>query len=384
MKIALVRQRYTAFGGAERFVSRAIQALQAQGAEVTIVTRRWEAGNDMNALQCDPFYLGNLWRDWGFARGACKLLGAGNFDLVQSHERIACCDLYRAGDGVHREWLEQRRRVLGPWGRLGLLLNPYHRYILAAEQRMFGSPRLKAVICNSRMVRDEIREYFGLPPEMLHVIYSGVDGTVFHPGLQAEFRQEVRARHGIGPEAMLFLFVGSGYERKGLAAALHALAALPGESHLLVVGKDKKMNSFQTLAKRLGLAPRVHFAGALKDVKPCYGAADMLVLPTLYDPFPNVALEALSCGLPVLTSGKSGAAEFIREGENGYVCDALDVAGIAMRMRAYLDASPGCRQEMREAARQTVSELTLERMGQDLLTLYRATLGLSRHDPMLP
>lgn len=384
MKIALVRQRYTAFGGAERFVSRAIQALQAQGAEVTIVTRHWEAANGMHALQCNPFYLGSLWRDWGFARGVCKLLGDGKFDLVQSHERIACCDLYRAGDGVHREWLEQRRRVLGPWGRLGLSLNPYHRYALAAEKRMFQSPRLKAVICNSLMVRDEIRDYFGLPPEMLHIIYSGVDGAVFHPGLRIEFREGVRASHGIPEQATLFLFVGSGYQRKGLAAALHALSALPGDAHLLVVGKDKKENSFQSLAARLGIEARVHFAGALKDVKPCYGAADMLVLPTLYDPFPNVALEALACGLPVLTSSKSGAAEFIREGENGYVCDALDVTGIAQRMRAYLDAGAPERREMQDAARQTVSELTLEHMGQELLKLYRATLGLNPDRTMLP
>lgn len=384
MNIALVRQRYTAFGGAERFVSRAIQALQAQGAEVTIVTRRWEAGNDMHALQCDPFYLGNLWRDWGFARAACKLLSKEKFDLVQSHERLACCDLYRAGDGVHREWLKQRRRVLGPWGRLGLRLNPYHRYTLAAEKSMFQSPRLKAVICNSRMVRDEIREHFGLPPEMLHVIYSGIDGSAFHPGLQAEFRHDIRACHGIPQQATLFLFVGSGYQRKGLAATLHAMGALSGESHLLVVGKDKNMSSFQALATHLGVAPRVHFAGALKDVKPCYGAADMLVLPTLYDPFPNVALEALSSGLPVLTSNKSGAAEFIREGENGYFCDALDIDGIAERMRAYLDIDPAGRQRMRDAARRTVSELTLEKMGQDLLGLYQAVLGLSQHDAMLP
>lgn len=374
MKIALIRQRYTAFGGAERFVSRAIQALQAQGAQVTIVTRRWEAGGALSTLQCDPFYLGNLWRDRGFSRGVCRLLARQNFDLVQSHERIPCCDIYRAGDGVHREWLQQRRRVLGPWGRLGLMLNPYHRYTLAAEKRLFESPRLKAVICNSRMVKDEIRHYFGLAEEKLHVIYSGVDGAVFHPGLRTEFRHPVRAQYGIPEDATLFLFVGSGFERKGLAALLQALAVLPEKAHLLVVGKDKKASTFKTRAARLGIGARVHFAGALHDVKPCYGAADILALPTLYDPFPNVALEALACGLPVITSHKSGAAEFISEGENGYVCDALDSAGLAQRMLAYLNAPSAARQKMRESARQTVCELTLDKMGQNLLDLYQSTL----------
>ena len=130
MKIALVRQRYTAYGGAERFVARAIQALQGRGAEITLVTRQWaEAkhgeGHDQ-LLVCDPFYLGSLWRDWGFSRSVCDALSQRHFDLVQSHERIACCDIYRAGDGVHREWLEQRRRVLGFFGRAGIWLNPCH------------------------------------------------------------------------------------------------------------------------------------------------------------------------------------------------------------------------------------------------------------------
>lgn len=374
MKIALVRQRYTAFGGAERFVSRALQALQAQGAQVTIVTRQWEAGGEISTLQCDPFYLGNLWRDRGFARGVCRLLAQQEFDLVQSHERIPCCDIYRAGDGVHREWLHQRHRVLGLWGRLGLTLNPYHRYTLAAEKKLFASPRLKAVICNSRMVKEEIRHYFGLAEEKLHVIYSGVDGAIFHPGLRTEFRRPVRAQYGIPEDATLFLFVGSGFERKGLAALLQALAALPETAHLLVVGKDKKTSAFKTRAARLGIGARVHFAGALHDVKPCYGAADIVTLPTLYDPFPNVALEALACGLPVITSTKSGAAEFISECENGYVCDALDSDGLACRMLAYLNTPSAARQRMGEAARQSVSELTLDKMGQSLLDLYRATL----------
>lgn len=375
MKIALVRQRYTAFGGAERFVSRAIEALQAQGADVTLITRRWERGGDMPALECNPFYLGSLWRDWGFARGVCRLLAGKKFDLVQSHERIACCDLYRAGDGVHREWLKQRRRVLNGWGRAGLLLNPYHHYTLAAEEKLFHSPQLKAVICNSHMVKEEIRHYFGLPEEKLHVIYSGVDGLAYHPGLRAESRTGVRERHGIPQDATLFLYVGSGFERKGLAALLEAFSGLSGKPHVLVVGKDKKTRAYQMSARRLGVAERVHFVGGQPDAKPYYGAADMLVLPTLYDPFPNVALEALACGLPVITSTKSGAAELVREGENGFVCDALDVAGLARRMGEYLTAAPARREQMAACARKTVEPLSLQGMGEALVGLYRDLLA---------
>lgn len=372
LNIALVRQRYTAFGGAERFVERAMQALHAQGARLTVVTRSWPGNDENSALICNPFHLGNLWRDWSFARCVCRTLQQHDFDLVQSHERIACCDVFRAGDGVHREWLKQRQRTLGAVAKLGIALNPHHRYVLAAERKLFASPRLKAVICNSLMVKEEIRAYFGVPEDKLRVIYSGVDTEAFHPRLKAQHRQALRWQYAIPPHAPLFLFVGSGFERKGLAALLQALAGLPADSRLLVVGKDKKAADFKAAAARLGLAQRVDFVGAQQDVKPFYGAADAFVLPTLYDPFPNAALEAFACGLPVVTSLKSGAAELIANGNNGFVCDALDVAALTDAMSQLLDADRAA--AMGAAARVAVEPFDLEKMGSALLSLYNSLL----------
>ncbi len=368
LKLALIRQRYTAFGGAERFVARAMQALQAQGASVTIVTRQWDANAPQDALICNPFYLGSLWRDWSFARGVCRTLAQSAFDLVQSHERIACCDIYRAGDGVHREWLTQRARVLNPIQAIGVKFNPYHRYVLGAEKKLFASPQLKAVICNSRMVQEEIMRHFHVPREKLHVIYSGVDLESFHPRLKDAHHQAIRLQLGVPEGTTLFLFVGSGFERKGLAAVLHALATLPATAHLAVLGYDRRAQHYQRLATQLGIAGRVYFLGPQADVKPYYGAADALALPTLYDPFPNAALEALACGLPLITSTKSGAAELIREGDNGFVCDALDYPALAQAMHAMLDSQA---KKMAVAARATVAKLSLEAMAEQLSALYR-------------
>jgi UDP-glucose:(heptosyl)LPS alpha-1,3-glucosyltransferase len=369
MRIALIRQRYTPFGGAERFVANAVQALQAEGASLTVVTRQWENGDKGKPLICDPPYLGSLWRDLSFARCVCDTLQKHPFDLVQSHERIACCDIYRAGDGVHQEWLKQRRRVLGPLGKLGVVINPYHRYTLAAEKKLFQSPNLKAVICNSRMVKEEIQRYFGLADEKLHVIYSGVDLEAFHPGLKIQHRSKVRAQYNIPEDAVLFLFVGSGFERKGLHTLLQAMALLPASSYLMVVGKDKHLARYQHQAKSLGLANKVRFALGQTDPKPFYGAADAFVLPTLYDPFPNTALEAFACGLPVITSTKSGAAELVREEENGFVCDALDQNALAAAMLKL--SNQAIRLQLGAAARETVAHLSPEKMARQLLDLYR-------------
>ncbi len=374
MKIALVRQRYNPYGGAERFVERALTALAAEDVELTLLARAWSgadaagAGKGWRLIRCDPFYIGRVWRDWGFARAVCAEVKAHSFDLVQSHERIGCCDVYRAGDGVHRQWLENRKRAAGLWERIALALNPYHWYTLAAEKRMFHSPALRAVICNSSMVKEELRRHFGLPEAKLHVIYNGVDLEAFHPRLRGIWRGRKREELGIAEAAMVFLFVGSGFRRKGLPQLLRALSSVR-DAHLVVVGADKELPRLRRAADAARLSDRVHFAGGQDDVKPWYGMADCFVLPTLYDPFPNAALEAMACGLPLITSQQCGAAEFVQSGVEGYVCrDPLDVVELARCLS--LAIAPGQAERMGAAARRRAEPYGLADMAQGLTRLY--------------
>ncbi|MDR2000791.1 MAG: glycosyltransferase family 4 protein [Zoogloeaceae bacterium] len=373
MKLAIVRQRYTPYGGAERFVSQALDALAGQGITLSLYTREWAGGESVfTPVICNPFYLGSLWRDLSFGKAVCTALDRDQPTLVQSHERIPCCDIFRAGDGVHRVWLAERRRSLSWLGRLSISLNPAHHFRLAAERRLFASPRLKAVICNSEMVRDEILAHFPIAPEKLHVIYSAVDTGRFSPALTTH-RSEIRARYGIPDNAVLYLLVGSGYARKGVATAIAALARLPENAHLLIVGKDKHAARYQAQAQGLGDAgQRIHFAGPQADVRPFYGAADAFVLPTLYDPLPNAALEALACGLPVLTSTKCGAGEIVQAHQAGFLCDALDVPALANNMARLLD--PELRRACSARARAAAAALSTEAMTGRLLGLYRSLL----------
>ncbi len=373
--LALIRQRYTPFGGAERFLDRAMGALQSEsGVAITLIARRW-AGEvkGLQTLSCNPPYWGRLWRDMGFAWCVHRQLRRHAFDLVQSHERLAGCDLYRAGDGVHRIWLAERARTLGWPGRLATALSPYHRYVLAAERRMFQNPRLRAVICNSNMVREEIHRCFGVAEEKLPVIYSGVDTDRFHPALRTRFRAETRQRWSIPEDVFLLLFVGSGFQRKGVPILLEAMAEWPESVWLMVVGQDRQSGAMQRRARRLGLGQRVCFTGGQRAVEPLYGAADLLVLPTLYDPFPNVALEGMAAGLPLVTSYQCGAADLIRHGENGLLGDSLDRGRLVANVRLLQENPVRCA-AMGQAARQTVEPLTLEAMSQRLLQLYQGLL----------
>jgi UDP-glucose:(heptosyl)LPS alpha-1,3-glucosyltransferase len=170
----------------------------------------------------------------------------------------------------------------------------------------------------------------------------------------------------------VFLLVGSGYARKGVATAIRALARLPARARLVVVGRDKDPSRYVAQAERAGVAGRVVFAGPRQDPRPYYGAADAFVLPTLYDPLSNAVLEALACGLPVVTSRRCGAGELVVAHGAGWTCDAQDDAAFAEGMERLLD--PEVRMLTGARAQAAVAPLTPEAMTKRLLDLYASLL----------
>jgi len=376
MRLAIVRQRYTPFGGAERFIENALEALLERNVAISLYTREWPETSVqlMEPQIVDPFHVGRLWRDAGFAFAVCRKIRRAQPELVQSHERLLCCDVFRAGDGVHAVWLEERGKDRGAFARLATTASPYHRYVLRKERALFASPSLAAVICNSNMVRDEIKLRFGVADAKLRVVYNAVDANVFSPALR-EYRGAVREHHGIPADALVFLLVGSGYERKGVIAAIDALALLPPHAHLIVVGRESRLRPYVSHARHRAVLSRLTFAGPQQDPKPYYGAADAFVLPTLYDPLPNAALEAMACALPIVTSTKSGVAELVIGAGAGFVCDARDSAALAAHMRTLEDGA--MRESMGAHARKAVLPLSPPAMTLQLVLLYKELLEAS-------
>lgn len=371
-RLALVRQKYRPDGGAERFISRALEALDDQNLELNVITRQWQGDvkPDWKVHICDPWKLGRISRERGFANAARSLWQKEDFDLVQSHERIPGCDLFRAGDGVHRRWLEQRARILPGWKGKQLFTDRYHRYVMQAEQQMYAAPELKAVICNAEMVKQEIINEFGVPADKIRVIYNAIDSQRFLPPSEAE-RQALRAQHHVPLTATCLIYVGSGFERKGLEAAIRAIA--PTDRHLLVVGKDKDEKRYQALCATLGCSHRVHFFGMQTSTLAFYQMADALLLPTLYDPFPNVILEAMACGLPVITTPTCGGSEFIVQGSNGFVCDALDIKALEAAVMALPNQALGSLEGGK--ARETILDCTPQKLSSQLISLYQELLS---------
>lgn len=371
LRLAIIRQKYRHDGGAERFIAGALEALGSKRFELNIVARGWQGipNPDWNVHVCNPPIFGRISRERGFAQAARACWERHHFDIVQSHERIAGCDIFRAGDGVHRIWLEQRARISAPLQRYMTSLSPYHRYILRAEEQMFHSPALKAVICNSEMVKNDIIRCFNIESEKVQVIYNAVDSRYFSPATALQ-RQTQRRRLSIPQDATTLIFVGSGFARKGLKAAIKAIAK--SDRCLIVLGQDKHFQHYRQLAKKLNCLDRIRFPGVQRDVLPFYHAADALILPTLYDPFPNAVLEAMACGLAIITSTHCGGAELIAQGEQGFVCDALDIGAIneAVNSVPAIIKDPS----MGEAARAKVLAHTPQRLANELSHLYEQVL----------
>jgi UDP-glucose:(heptosyl)LPS alpha-1,3-glucosyltransferase len=372
MRLGIIRQRYAAYAGAERFTEAALEALLERGVAITLYTRRWPETRVqlIEPVVCNPPYIGRLWRDWGFARVVTRKIARTPPELVLSHERLLCCDVYRAGDGVHLVRLEESLREESALARRMVEWNPYHRYVLEMERQLYASPALRAVICDSRMVRDEIRDRFGVAEDKLHVIYNAVDSEVFSPQLR-QHREAVRSKLGVAETATVFL-IRSSEGREGVATAINALARLPRDTYLFVVGRDKARGRYRQLAQELGVADRVALLGSQEDPRPFYGAADAFVLPTLYDPCPNAALEAMACGLPLVTSTKCGAAELVLEHDAGFVCPARDIDSLTWHMTTLTDA--GARTTLGARAREAVLPLTPPAMTLQLVLLYRDLL----------
>ena len=370
-RLAIVRQKYRPDGGAERFVASALSALsQQKQLDITVLTRKWQGASnpDIHVRVCNPIKFGRVSREKRFASSVQKHFS--DFDIVQSHERIPGCTIFRAGDGVHKCWLQHRSRILSESEIRRLQNNSFHRYVMGAEKAMFEHPALKAVICISNMVKREILQEFRIDESKLHVIYNSVDSSRFHPRWKDEYRQLIRKQFGISDEEPCLIFVGSGFERKGLLQAIKTSAQ--AGVNLLVVGKDKNQPHYQQVAQDLGWGDKVHFAGVQEHPEYYYAAADGFILPTLYEPFGNVVLEAMASGLGVITTHTCGGADIIRSGENGYVCDALDTDALTGVVNQFFSEDNPAR--LGQEARKTAERYTADLLGNNLQTLYDTCL----------
>jgi UDP-glucose:(heptosyl)LPS alpha-1,3-glucosyltransferase len=371
MRIAVVRRRWLADGGGERFAAAIAGALAERGHDVTIVSSDWTASAGPVRHDRVPTIRGRgqLVELLSFTAGAARRLRAGAYDLVQSHEKLLWQDVYRAGDGCHREWLRQRRRHNAGWRPRVAPWTPYHRLVLALERQALGRRRYRKIVANSERGRRDLEHHYAVPAADVRVVYNGVDLERFTPVRRVSLRAAAREQLEIPGNALLLLFLGSGFERKGLVYLLRSLRVLPDDVWALVAGHDLHAGTYHALAERLGVARRVRFVGALAEPERGYAAADAFVLPTIYEPFSNACLEALASGLPVITTRTNGVSEILTGALRDLVVDEPGDAALASRIAAVRD------RDLREAlggeARRAAEQRPLARAIDEFIAVYR-------------
>jgi glycosyltransferase involved in cell wall biosynthesis len=122
-------------------------------------------------------------------------------------------------------------------------------------------------------------------------------------------------------DAVALLFAGYEFDRKGLSQTIEAMARLGDPSLHLWVAGSAEQGPYRRLAQRVGVAERIHFLGHQPHMAPLFQAADAFVLPTRYEPFGLVLIEALACGTPVITSRIAGMAGWMDDGQQGLLLD---------------------------------------------------------------
>ena len=381
MRIALITRRFDpAGGGTERDLTITARILAHAGHRVTIYADEVRAPAVEWPLRqvASPRLgraLGLLW----FARTAGAMARSEGADLVLSFARIIDADLLRSGGGAHSSYVQTAARWQSASARIAMRLSPYHRVQMLVERRGFESPHFRQVIAVSNLVRDDLTRTFALAPDQAVTLYNGVELDRFADESDTAGRSAVRQEFGVHEEQPAVMFVGNGFARKGLRFLIEAWPAVGADARLMVVGADRAAASYQRLVRRLGLNGRVKFLGRRTDVARLMRGADAFALPSLFEPFGNVALESMASRVPALTTAFCGVAEVMPEALRGYIVDdPANRAELAARMTALIESAPG----LKAAARAAAEQFTWERNARELLAIVQAAAdrrtGVSR------
>ncbi len=317
MKIIIIRKECGFFkGGAERYCMALCTELASLGHKVYVLSNKCEKDvpGNIKHIYVPVNNRSSSTKNLSFHQNCQKVLKEIRPDWSYALSRTYPVDAFRVSDPLHARWMKVR--YPNRFVRRLQELNPRHRAILSLEDGIFDPQNTRLIITNSKLAKKHVTNAYNFPDHRIHVVYNGVDLDRFKPGT-TEVNKEGEKKYN----ELTILFVSMDFKRKGLDFLLKSLFSLQKEKlsfKLVVVGNGKR-KKYQKKVRELGLGSCVEFVGEVSNVETYYRTADIFVLPTRYDPFANVCLEALACGTPVITTENNGASELITESVDGYV-----------------------------------------------------------------
>jgi UDP-glucose:(heptosyl)LPS alpha-1,3-glucosyltransferase len=345
MKVVLLKSGVKNAGGLEKTASRIAAGFQEHGANVSILTTAarhnsfdlTSIGIALHALKIPAWP--SFFRIQQFDKQVQRWLQKNPADIVFGMDRNKHQTHIRAGNGVHAAYLKSRIATEGRFKYNVCLCNPLHRKILQIEKEAFEDPKLKKIFTNSHMVKREILNHYSVDLDKISVIHNGVEWEEMRSDFTSwpEQKREFCQLFHLDPDHFHLLFIGNGYLRKGLTPLLTALSLLQRKDvHLSIVGNDRHQDRYEALANMLGLRSQVRFFGSQTNIRPFYQFADVLAIPSFYDPFANVTVEALAMGLFVLSSKTNGGSEILTSQTGVIIDDLHSIESIAASLEQVL------------------------------------------------
>ncbi len=358
--LAFIQRTLVPGGGNEAFALRFLNELAKRGMRVTLFAHRVapELKERFECIHVPVFKPSSFLKNLSFAWFCKRLVREHEFDLILSNERTPWQNVYFAGEGCHEEWLKQRLKQVSAWKRWLIRINPLHFLLHLLEKKCLTNARLDGVIAFSERTRKELLQKYNLPEDKIRVVYHSTLEP--RPDDELPDRAQLRKDWGVPENKLVILFVGSGFERKGLRFLIESLPHLKSQEYSLWVLGKGNIRPYKRLAIRLGVSENIRFFGQNPHADLFYRAGDVFVLPTLYEPFGLTVLEAMSQGLPVVVSSHAGASEIISHGENGLVIqDPFSPSEIAECLNGLFEA--GKRNSLGVRGRDRAKEFSLQR-----------------------
>lgn len=330
MKICFIAPVVNKRGGTERYLAQLIETF-SQDNDITVYS------SSVKDLDTDNFrhvkvpvirFPGILYfLSFFIMNNLIMIFFRKRYDIVHStgpDSLFADITTFQFCQNARWELLEKKIIKFSKSG-LKALLRKWHYYLYTflvtrIEKFTCKRPRLKAIIAVGSKVKEELINYYSLPPEKISVIYNGYSPDEFNVKDRDTYRSATRSSLSIKDNHSAFLFTGGDWERKGLEIALRAFSKVEGRNRFVVVGHGDTA-SYQKICDELAISERVNFIPPTREIKKYYHAADIFLFPTLYEPFGMAPLEAMACGLPCIVSRLSGCAELISHMKDGLLIE---------------------------------------------------------------
>ncbi|MCW8333613.1 glycosyltransferase family 4 protein [Vibrio sp. SCSIO 43135] len=373
MKIALVHLRHAYSGGVELYLNQMARYLAERGEDVTIICRSHDKEPphpNVKFVRLKGISFGKTHRLWKFAKAVENHVKHSNYDLVYGLAHAWSHDVLRIGAGTSYHMSRSLDKPMRLKDRVNHLI----------ESKAMASGAYQHVICNSNKSALEIQEAHGVPKDKITVIHNFVDTARFDAERVATQSEQIKQLHSLNDNKPIFLFLGTGYERKGLKQALTALSKLDFDAQLLIVGRETHESEYVQFAKQLKVYEQCLFLGSESRPELYFSLADCYLLPTLYEPFGFTVIEALSCGTPAITTENCGAKEVLNPNVSTVIGADVNPDELARAMAYWAnkkkttDVSKRCR----SLALTMDMENVLEKNYQQLLQVYQMKRNTQR------